>query len=233
MAAATDVFRAVFAFGPVEDPALYGAGLLTYDPEKERENRLRSPIHFLGAIRTPTFVIEGTEGNVGSLQELKRACKNEQVSFLPVSGSDHFGLLAPVNEFIAGKIAKLEGDAALMLTGSDLNAACEEAAAARRESSDLRTLAAIRADGVDLDSRTTVEHYLLSMLKTLLSRASREAGKSGFKAGKIREFEDADGDPYYVLIISRKLVLSDLAAVFEASAAASKHQLQYDGWYVE
>ena len=134
VAAATDRFKAIFSFGPVESPSLYSPGNLTYDPEERTENRLRSPIHFLGAIQSPTFVIEGTGGYIEPFRKLQLACKNPKVVFLPVGDADHFKVLGPSNNVIAEKIAKLGSKAALSLTAFELEKACATAEASRPES---------------------------------------------------------------------------------------------------
>ncbi len=61
VAESTDRFRAVFAFGPVEDASDYGSKYLPFDISNRKEVDLRSPIKWLQAIRNPTFVFEGTE----------------------------------------------------------------------------------------------------------------------------------------------------------------------------
>ena len=101
VAEATDGFRAVFSFGPAENPALYGAANLTYNPFRANENRLRSPIHFLGGIKSPTYVIEGhgrfggdqgADAGDGSLvlfaegDHLVASAREEPVRFLLMAG---------------------------------------------------------------------------------------------------------------------------------------------------
>ena len=162
VAATTDRFRAVFAFGPVEDPTIYGEEYLTYDPESEGENRLRSPIHFLHAIRSPTYVIEGEGGNFGAFRALAKASENDKLSFLSVKGADHFDVLAPVNRAIAHKLASLESGEALSLRERDVQKAFDDMRAAIREAQDLRILASLRLRGVDLRKRQNVRYWLLS-----------------------------------------------------------------------
>ncbi len=237
VAAAAKRFKAVFAFGPAESPALYGAANLTYDPEDEKENRLRAPIDHLGAIGSPTFVIEGVGGNVASLRALEKANRNPKVSLLAVKDTDHFDVLGPSNELIAGRIAKLEAGEAVRLSAEELAKACAAAARARQEASDLRTLASIRSDGVRLDAERTVEHYLIADFRSLLLKATDDAKAAGFTIRETKSFEGRDGSPYWVMFLTRKVKLGDLDAVFAASAAAQrvarKHDLTYDGWYLE
>jgi len=100
----TDRFRAVFSFGPVGKVTDYGIKDSPYNSNDEQENRLRSPIYYLSDIRTPTFVIEGDNGNIDSLHELKESNKSSPVQFIEVAGKDHFSVLAPMNNLLAQKI---------------------------------------------------------------------------------------------------------------------------------
>ncbi len=99
-------FRAVFAFGPVARISDYGTDDFPFNPDKRREVDLRSPIHWLHSIQTSTFVLEGSTGrsNIDSLLELKRANRNQRVSFHPIAGKDHFSLVAPYSRLIAKQI---------------------------------------------------------------------------------------------------------------------------------
>jgi len=106
-------FRAVFAFGPVSDVRSYGADILPFDLTNPREALLRAPGSWLQAIRTPTFVFEGTEkpGNIVSLRILKHSTHNPAIQFLPVDGATHFSTLQPVTRLIAAKILHDDGAA--------------------------------------------------------------------------------------------------------------------------
>jgi dienelactone hydrolase len=97
-------FRAVFAFGPIARVASYGDKYLTFNVEKLGETDLRSPVSWLHAIRTPTYVMEGEDGNADSLRTLKRASKNAAIKFYEVPGKDHFSILAPYSRLIAKQI---------------------------------------------------------------------------------------------------------------------------------
>lgn len=101
-------FRAVFAFGPVGDVAGYGAdsGLLPFDINNEKEVELRSPGYWLDSIRSPVWVFEGDKGNIDALRAMRDISTNPKAHFMEVKGADHFSILAPTNEFIAGKILR-------------------------------------------------------------------------------------------------------------------------------
>ena len=100
----SDRFRAVFAFGPVSDVSFYPSEYTPFDTSNPREVDLRSPGRWLGSIKCPTFVIEGTGGNISSLEAMAKACKNPLVHFVTVKGPDHFQVLGPTNALIARKV---------------------------------------------------------------------------------------------------------------------------------
>jgi dipeptidyl aminopeptidase/acylaminoacyl peptidase len=106
VAESSDRFKAVFSFGPVGVIAGYGPEFLFYDISNSLETKLRTPLLWLDSISTPTFVIEGTEGNIDQLKLMQGRTKNPQITWLPVAGQDHFAVLAPVNGLIAKKIAE-------------------------------------------------------------------------------------------------------------------------------
>jgi predicted alpha/beta-hydrolase family hydrolase len=107
-------FAAVFAFGPVRSPDIYPRSLLGVDfgALPERELRLRAPRHWLEAIGTPTYLIEGDRqpGNIGELEELCALTRNPQVHCVAVAGKDHFSVLSTVNQVLAARIAIDHGD---------------------------------------------------------------------------------------------------------------------------
>ena len=119
----TDRFRAVFSFGPVENVAGYGPEYLPFDQSNPLEVELRSPGPWLSCVRSPVFVLEGTnQGNLQSLQAMARASTNPNLHFLPVRRASHFSILAPVNRLIAEKILRDDGPTCkLTLTEDELN----------------------------------------------------------------------------------------------------------------
>jgi dipeptidyl aminopeptidase/acylaminoacyl peptidase len=77
VAASTDQYRAVFAFGPVGSPLGYGGAYVYCDPKDAREMELRSPERWVNTIERPTFVFEGTVGgNIGALRSMSKASTN-------------------------------------------------------------------------------------------------------------------------------------------------------------
>jgi dipeptidyl aminopeptidase/acylaminoacyl peptidase len=108
-AAPKNKFRAVFAFGPVDDVATYGkrSPFCPFDTSNRRELELRSPLRWINTVSTPTFVFEGTvrpQANIDSVLAIKAASKNPLVKFFPVEGRNHFDILAPANTFLASQI---------------------------------------------------------------------------------------------------------------------------------
>jgi acetyl esterase/lipase len=118
----TDRFRAVFSFGPTDNvlgyPPLYNPFVLS----DRKEVQLRSPGRWLHSIRGPVFVFEGTGGNLNSLQTMARSSKNPKVRFFEAKGTDHFGVLAPLNRLIAEKILRDTGPTCgLVFTEDEVN----------------------------------------------------------------------------------------------------------------
>lgn len=111
-------FRAVFAFGPVADVRVYGEENLPFDLKNDNEIILRSPGYWLNSIQSPTFVFEGTEGNIEHLRVMKQECRNPLVKFYEMTGRDHFEILAPLTKVIAEKI-KADTGAEMSIDFSD------------------------------------------------------------------------------------------------------------------
>jgi dienelactone hydrolase len=103
VAASTNRFRAVFAFGPVADVRSY-QGNYTYNVDALKEWQLREPVRWLHAIQSPTFVIEGMRGNVSEISKFRRVNKNHQAKFYIALSNDHFDVLSPANKLLAQKI---------------------------------------------------------------------------------------------------------------------------------
>jgi dipeptidyl aminopeptidase/acylaminoacyl peptidase len=123
VAASSDKYRAVFSFGPVDEVGGYGPLYVPCDMADPKELEIRSPGRWVNTIRIPTFVFEGTVGgNVGSLRAMAKVSTNTSVRYFPVTGANHFNLLAPVNTLIAGKVLKDIGEKSnLTLTEDELN----------------------------------------------------------------------------------------------------------------
>jgi acetyl esterase/lipase len=100
-------FAAAFAFGPVTRVERYPASLVPQAllDADSRELRLRSPVHWMAGISTPTYLIEGdtAPGNAGEVEDLC-ATRNPQVHCILAAGFDHFSVLWPVSRAIAARL---------------------------------------------------------------------------------------------------------------------------------
>ncbi len=85
----------------MSDVSYYPDEFTPFDTSDPREVALRSPGRWLNSIKSPTFIIEGTSGNLGSLKAMQRSSTNSLVHFSPVQGASHFNVLGPVNRVIA------------------------------------------------------------------------------------------------------------------------------------
>lgn len=102
-------FKSVFALAPVARVIDYPASLFPRHKTAQRaeETWLRSPIHWLAGITTPTYVIEGTTApsNAESLEEICRKSTNPEVLCIRVAGADHFSVVSRVTKVIAARLA--------------------------------------------------------------------------------------------------------------------------------
>ena len=115
---ATDMFRASFSMGGAPDlyPMMVfggGYGNTPYDPKSRAESFYRSAINFVGAIKTPTFHIEGekSERYVADAKRMRKAAALKYIPFhaYAIRGGDHFSILYHVKRVIAAKISKDTG----------------------------------------------------------------------------------------------------------------------------
>lgn len=120
------MFRAVFSFGPVGDIARYRTEDAPVDFNNKEEIRLRSPGHWLSSITSPTWVLEGSNGNISSLRSMSAYSKNPKVQFVEIKNTDHFALLTPMNDLFARKIVQDTGpECSITLTPEEIPLAFE------------------------------------------------------------------------------------------------------------
>lgn len=100
----TDRFRAVFCFGAVDEIKYHNNSQFTFDTSNQEEFVMRSPIHWLEDVKTPTFLIEGIDGNSARMKAMQEKSDNENIKYYIIDGADHFSVLAPVTELLAQKI---------------------------------------------------------------------------------------------------------------------------------
>lgn len=103
-------FRAVFSFGPVASIVQYGPSLfpINLSAHSRSETLVRSPIYWTASITNSVFVIEGAgpDGNVDVLRLIKKHNQSPSLQFIEVRDKDHFSVLKPANDIIAGKIVQ-------------------------------------------------------------------------------------------------------------------------------
>ncbi len=123
----TDKFRAVFCFGAVDEIKYHNNTQFTFDLNKEDEFVMRSPIHWLDSIKSPTFLIEGRDGNSENLERMLAASDNEKLCGYVIEGADHFSTLAPLTRVVARKILEDAGaEPSISITQEELDAAMKQ-----------------------------------------------------------------------------------------------------------
>lgn len=125
-AEASTRFKAVFAFGAVSRMNRYPDSLVPDSIlENSIENKLRSPIHWLEGISTPTWLIEGTEapGNHEELVEMCAHTRNAAVHCIPAPGFNHFSVLGNVSRVVAARLAVANSGIEFSLRPQDLQRA--------------------------------------------------------------------------------------------------------------
>jgi pimeloyl-ACP methyl ester carboxylesterase len=118
----TSRFKAVFAFGAVASIDRYPESLLPGIGAMSREEiNLRSPVHWLNNISTPTWVIEGEEspGNLAELQSICMLRSSPQLHCVAVAGRNHFSVLAPVTRVLAARIIGAMGGRPVNIDAAD------------------------------------------------------------------------------------------------------------------
>ena len=120
----TDKFRAVFCFGAVDEIKYHNNTQFTFDTDNEAEFAMRSPIHWLDDVKSPTFLIEGRDGNSANLERMEQATRNENIHCYVIENADHFSTLAPLTRLTAQKIlADTGAEPSISITQEELDAA--------------------------------------------------------------------------------------------------------------
>ncbi len=121
--ASTSQFRAAFAFGPMATPSRTYMAALGVQVAGQEDLDRRAPIRFLHAIKAPTTVIEGENGNAKALAAMRAATANPNLRFHLVERASHFTVLGRVSELVAKRILKDTGPApAIVFTDEELTA---------------------------------------------------------------------------------------------------------------
>lgn len=123
----TDKFRAVFGFGAVDKIEYHNNSQFTFDKDNEEEYKMRSPIYWLDSVKTPTFLIEGSEGNSSNLKNIERTSENDNIHCYIIEGQDHWTVLAPLTRVLAQKIlADTGAECNIAITQEELDKAMEQ-----------------------------------------------------------------------------------------------------------
>lgn len=112
VAAAYHKFKGIFSFGPVTAFISYGDDAVNYEINDADAANLRMPIMWLKDIKSPTWIIEGTNGNIEDLRMFDVVVKGFKLSHIQcieVENHDHFDVLYSESKFfvemiLAGKI---------------------------------------------------------------------------------------------------------------------------------
>lgn len=123
----TDKFRAVFGFGAVDLIKYHNNSQFTFDTDNEDEYKMRSPVYWLDNVNTPTFLIEGSEGNSSNLKNIERTSKNDNIHCYIMEGQDHWSVLAPLTRALAQKILSDTGtECNIAITQEELDEAMKQ-----------------------------------------------------------------------------------------------------------
>ena len=106
VSACSDRYREIFPVGPVAAAGQYGGEYVYCDPNDELEMQLRSPVYWMHCVKSPMYVFEGAEdGNWdGAIDIMAEENTNPKVQFFRIIGRDHFSVIAPLAEKLAGQI---------------------------------------------------------------------------------------------------------------------------------
>ncbi|GAB3089598.1 alpha/beta hydrolase family protein [Lysobacter terrae] len=109
-------FRAAFSLGGIPDLKIrLEAGKTSTDPPFDLNNpeeyRLRSPMHFVGSMRSPTFYFEGSNDYWDEFDRVQEEANEKGAQFhaFRIEGGNHFSIVAPVTQLIAKKILEDTG----------------------------------------------------------------------------------------------------------------------------
>ena len=123
----TDKFRAVFCFGAVDEIKYHNNSQFTFDTDNEDEYIMRSPIYWLDNVKSPTFLIEGRDGNSKNLERMEEASENNNIHCYVIEGADHFSVLGPATRVVAQKIVEdTDSGSAIVITQRELDEAMNQ-----------------------------------------------------------------------------------------------------------
>lgn len=229
VAESTDMFEGVFAFGPQAEFEGYGADEpWPFDGADPREWRLRSPLHFLDGIRTPTLVVEGEHGHDRAVRALDAATENPWVAFALVPGADHFASLDPVNRALARRV-RGHREGPFRFGSGEAIGAYEAAVTARREARDLATAGRYFRGAVPLGRPVLVTFELVSGRAERLEACADALRRAGFEVVGPRAGAEDE-----LVLEARRCLVFELPAIQRRSAAvaaaAAAARVEDRGW---
>jgi alpha/beta superfamily hydrolase len=231
VAESTDVFKAVFCFGPAAEVGDYG--VTPFDTTNPREFYLRSPIHFLDAIGSPTLLIEGETGRSEQLNAMADACLNPEVRFALIPGADHFAPLAAVNRFLAGRIGESVGKEFQVSVEQIVHAFRDHGRSLRAES-DRASLLALSERSASLHEPHRVQFSIVAPRREPLEALRQRLEQQGFRWTGIEVQPVHEGHHHHALKVSKILIPQDFEALHQASwtvaETAEGALLEYAGW---
>ena len=238
VAESTDLFAGVISLGPTNDH--YGQENAPYE-WTEKEIYLRSPINFISLITTPTYLIEGSSGNVMSLDQLAikaRKVGNENVHTAKVKGASHFTCIHPVNRIFAKAIlASKDGSLAINME-EDIEPSVIKYKKMVQEAEDLRILRSLRFEEVELNSFKELESSFYSWRKDILNKFVNSLKSDfSFNAEKISTLKDQDGKTYFGVRVFKKVDFGSLREIFKTSSElrlrSEAFNLYYEYWSIK
>ena len=105
----TDRFAGVISLGPVDTTYFDLRSIREQIPDAtESEITLRSPVRWLTALDTPTWIIEGDDGNAASARALAKEARKLglDVTTAVIPGETHFSIIGEVCERFAAEITE-------------------------------------------------------------------------------------------------------------------------------
>ncbi len=233
VAESTDIFKAAFCFGPSDEFAGYGIeDPWPFDTGNPEEWRLRSPVHFLDGIKTPTFVIEGQYGSSYALRAFDAASDNPMVTNVIVPHADHFRPLDAINRLLSERIVDC-GQKPFRVTGEEIVDAHRSFWSQRRRENDRRSISRAIDNGLELGALCRVSFKMGSHKRERLERGTAPLRGERFSLGPLTELIDEDGDPYFEIEASQviHLTLENVDRLSSAAAdCAGDHRLDSKRW---
>lgn len=233
-AAASDKFAGVIAFGPVARAGDYGSRGQYHNTDVKMENFIRSPINFLKDIKSPTLILEGINGNLDSLQELKSSHTSENISYQALQNNNHFSILAPLNQILAMQIKE---NRSIQLTSNDILENSRQLHLEELKQYNLKTVKRYTDAGINPSQSKRLTFLLLTQDKQKLSEVRSILNMAKLSVSEVWPHQEEGQPTQYVLEIFYDIALNDqeklLIKSINVDDIANEHTLIYAGWAVK